>query len=69
MGDKFKGIIENKGKAFNDCGQNVYSLKNSDKAKLEALYNSDEATNAWYAGQKEYDYSKGMPYNKVLPIM
>ena len=60
----FAGTIktENKG-SFGTCGETIYTEKVAAKVK-DVLY-TNAASTFWYAGETEYDYTKGEPKKKT----
>jgi uncharacterized protein YkwD len=42
-----------------NCGENLFEQK--DAGRVEGLADSDDAVDAWFAGQADYDFAKGEP--------
>lgn len=59
----FPGSIPNRPNQFGDCGENVYEAKDVTPAGLKEVYETDIVTEAWYTGEKQYDYSTGKQRN------
>lgn len=57
----FSGSISNKPNQFEDCGENVYLSKLTTPADLKKVKETNLATDAWYSGESEYNYSTGKP--------
>jgi hypothetical protein len=60
-GDNFSGSISDRPNPFDDCGENVYKHPEESEAELKKVKNENVATDYWYSGESEYDYSTGKP--------
>jgi hypothetical protein len=59
----FSGTIANKPNLFDGCGENSYLSKLTTAADLKKVKETNLATEDWYSGEGDYNYSTGKPRN------